>query len=110
MPKGSAGKPSSAQSRGVRRGPTPKADFATVDAETIRSAIEAAAVVGGALRFGYSRDGGAYAIGIYGDGDVPYTEWVRPSEDIEGFLKDIETLFYDIAGEIKSVSPRSKPM
>ena len=110
MAKGSAGRPRPSDSRGVRRLPTAKADYGEVDAETIRSSIEAAAVVGGALRFGYSRDGGAYAIGIYGDGDTPYTEWVRPSENVEGFLKDIETMFYDIAGEIKSVKPRDKPM
>lgn len=48
--------------------------------------------MGGALRFGYSRDGGAYAVGIYGDGE-PYTEFVRPGEDMDSFLEEVCELF-----------------
>jgi len=86
------------KSRRLRRGDGGVADWDTVDAELIRSAISAAAGVSGALRFGYSRDGGAYAIGVYGDGE-PYTEYFRPSEDISGVLREIEELFLDIARE-----------
>lgn len=75
------------------------ADWGSVDAEIIRSAIVAAAHAGGALRFGYSGDGGAYAVGIYGDGDKPYTEFIRPSENVDGILRDIESLFLDISTE-----------
>jgi len=83
-------------SRGVRRQSGQEADWASVSGTVIISAIAAAAITGGALRFGYSRDGGAYAIGIYGDGE-PYTEFVRPSEDVEQFLKDVEQLFVSLA-------------
>lgn len=64
------------------------ADWALADPHMLLYAIAAIAARGGALRLGYTRDGGAYAIGIYGDGD-PYTEYVRPSEDLIGFLKGI---------------------
>jgi len=41
-----------------------------------------------ALRFGYSRDGGAYAIGVY-TGSEYWTDYVRPSEDIDQYLQDL---------------------
>lgn len=83
-------------SRGIRRDGGGTADWESVDREILVKAVASAAKVGGALRFGYSRDGGAYAIGIYGDGE-PYTEFVRPSEDIDIILKDIMSMFEDIA-------------
>lgn len=72
------------------------ADWGEVDADIIRGAIAAASMAYGALRFGYTSDGGAYALGIYGDGDKPYTEYIRPSEDIEGVLRNVEATFLDI--------------
>lgn len=68
------------------------ADYGAIDAALLRSAIENISRVGGALRFGYTRDGGAYAVGIYGDGD-PRTEYVRPSEDFNEFLREIIEAF-----------------
>lgn len=50
---------------------------------------------GGAIRFGYTADGGAYAIGVYGDGEKPYTEYVRPSEDLKAVLSDLRAAFDD---------------
>jgi hypothetical protein len=61
-------------------GDTEAADWSKVDADVLRSLICAVTAQGGAVRFGYSRDGGALAVGFLGDGD-PYTEWIRPSED-----------------------------
>lgn len=89
------------KSRGVRSSHSGTADWAQASPEILQSAICAAASVGGAIRFGYSRDGGAYAVGIYGDGE-PYTEFVRPSDDIDGFMRDVEILFLDLAIERKS--------
>lgn len=54
----------------------------------LQALIAAVTEQGGAVRFGYSRDGGAYSIGILGDGD-PYTEWVRPNEDLDGALREM---------------------
>lgn len=64
------------------------ADWAAADGELLAKAVGAVALMGGALRLGYTRDGGAYAIGIYGDGE-PFTEYVPPSEDINEYLKGV---------------------
>jgi hypothetical protein len=85
-------------SRGIRRGNGGTADWSSADATAIREAIVSAAATGGAVRFGYSRDGGAYAIGIYGDGE-PYTEFVKPAEDIDITLVYIRELFESIADD-----------
>jgi hypothetical protein len=58
------------------------ADWASADPLLLVTAICAVAKTGGALRFGYSRDGGAYSIGVYGDGQ-PYTLWCRPGDTDE---------------------------
>ena len=83
-------KTAAAEERRTRRDrrPTETADWAAADPHMLLYAIAAIAARGGALRLGYTRDGGAYAIGIYGDGE-PYTEYVRPSEDLNGALREI---------------------
>lgn len=70
------------------RGNQIPADWTGVSSDSLREAIGAVTASGGAIRFGYTRDGGAYAIGILGDGD-PYTEYLRPSDDVEGYLRDL---------------------
>lgn len=77
-----------------RRRPVDPADWAGCDGIILKRAICAAAAVGGALRFGYSRDGGAYAIGVYGDGE-PYTDFVKPAENIEDYLRTLVDIFED---------------
>lgn len=64
------------------------ADWSGVDGPKLLQAVAAIAVTGGAIRLGYTRDGGAYALGIYGDGD-PYTVYATPDEGVEGILDDI---------------------
>jgi hypothetical protein len=71
-----------------RRGSGEPADWTKVDPAIVWRLVCAVTNNGGAVRFGYSRDGGAYAVGILGDGD-PYTDWVRPSEDVEAALGEI---------------------
>jgi len=93
--------------RGLNRRGGETADWASADGSLLQRAICAAAKTRGALRFGYSQDGGAYAIGIYGDG-TPYTEWVRPSEDIDAFLQDVIDLFEAIADDIATASNGQK--
>lgn len=101
MARSRSGGRTEAESRRFRRGNRQAANYADVDAELLKAAIVAAAETGGALRFGYSSDGGAYAVGIYGDG-TPYTEFCRPSEGLDGFLREVEELFNDIAAEQRS--------
>jgi len=69
------------------------ANWATVDAGVVLATICKVTAAGGALRFGYTLDGGAYALGVYGDGAAPYTEYVRPSEDIERVLSELGAVF-----------------
>jgi hypothetical protein len=56
-----------------------------VDGEVLTTAVAAVAGSGGALRLGYTRDGSAYTVGIYGDG-APYTDYIRADEGIEDYL------------------------
>jgi hypothetical protein len=68
------------------------------DPEMLQYTITAVAQKGGALRLGYTRDGGAYAIGIYGDGD-PYTEYISPTEDVNEHLRSIASDFGNVTGD-----------
>lgn len=80
-------------------------DWASASGDAIIRAICAAGVVGGALRFGYSRDGGAFAIGVYGDGE-PYTDFVGGGENIDDYLEDYVKLFEEIADDRASATKR----
>lgn len=63
-------------------------DWSAVDSNVIAGLVIAVTSQGGAVRFGLSRDGTALAVGILGDGE-PYTEWFRPSDDIEANLVEM---------------------
>jgi hypothetical protein len=65
---------------------TEVADWGGVNAELVLQAIATLAREGGAIRFGYTRDGGAYAIGLY-YGTERVTEYLRPSEDVETYFR-----------------------
>jgi hypothetical protein len=82
-------KPLSWRKRGKTEG---TADWQQCDAELVKRAIVAAGMCGSALRFGYSQDGGAYAIGIYHN-EQRTTEFIRPSEDIDEVLQDLIDFF-----------------
>ena len=82
------------------------ADWGSVDAETIRKCVETASKKGGALRLGYTRDGGAYAIGVYA-GSNYFTDYVRPSEDVEGYLHDLTISFDDWDGSTETGPEKS---
>lgn len=90
------------KSRGIGRKGDEVADWSVANGATIIRAINAAAIARGALRFGLTSDGGAYSIGIYGDG-VPYTEYVKPSEDLNEILEKIVELFEAIADDLGRV-------
>lgn len=58
----------------------------------IAAIITAFAEAGGAIRVGFTRDGGAYAFGCY-CGDDYATEYVRPDEDLVTALAEIAALW-----------------
>lgn len=64
------------------------ADYTSVDGVLLAKCLATVGHAGGALRLGYTSDGGAYAVGVYGDGD-PYTDYVKPSEDFNAYLRSL---------------------
>lgn len=79
------------QQRATRRrnrGGSDPADWSSVDGGLLLAVVAAVARHGYAIRFGYTKDMGAYAIGIIGDGE-PFTEFVRPTEDIELYFRGL---------------------
>lgn len=69
------------------------ADFRTWPAALFLRVLESVTQAGGALRFGRTRDGGTYAVGIYGAGPEPFTEYLRPGDNITEFLEWVEGLY-----------------
>lgn len=62
------------------------ADWAAASATVLGELIQSVTAKGGAIRFGFTRDGGAYSVGFY-YGDDRTTEYCRPSEDLDEFLE-----------------------
>lgn len=74
--------------RRQRRGTGEIADWSLQDSSLVLKAISAVTKAEGAIRFGYTTQGGAYAIGFLGDGE-PYTDYVRPSDDMAEYLNGV---------------------
>lgn len=76
------------ETRGRRRSNSDPANFLSSDYAAILGLMASFADAGGAVRYGYTRDGGAYALGIY-LGDDYSTEYIRPNEDFTGACLEI---------------------
>jgi len=61
------------------------ADWASAAPAKLLDLISTVTSRGGAVRIGYTRDGGAYALGLYYGGEAT-TEYCRPSESLDEFL------------------------
>jgi len=70
-----------------------------VDGETLLRCLYRINAAGGALRIGHTRDHGAWAFGIYGDGATPYTEYVRPGEDVNEYFRKLGEFFAGVTEE-----------
>jgi len=77
------------RTRPRRKNKTGPADYAGLDGAEVLKCIETLANWGCAIRFGKSRDGGAFAIGVYGVDEQPYTEFIPPSEDPTAYLQEL---------------------
>lgn len=73
-------------------------DFRTIPSNMLLDAITIMAALGGALRIGATRDGGALSVGFYLDGDT-WTEYCRPQEDCELFWHGV---IQDLLGEAEA--------
>lgn len=71
-----------------KRGAQPYAWDDRDAAEWLMGLAIGAAMVGGALRIGHTRDGGALALGVYLGEDYG-TEYVRPDEDLAQAVREI---------------------
>lgn len=58
------------------------ADWTSADGKLVIELISSVTALGGAVRFGYTRDGGAYSLGIYLDDDSE-TFYFPPSVDVD---------------------------
>ena len=87
-------KPEQRSNRRKNRGTGFEADWGSASADKVLGTIAAVTRTGCAIRFGYTRDGGALAIGLIGDGE-PYTEYIRPTEDIDIHLDGLILDFTD---------------
>lgn len=69
-------------------------DWGEADASRIAQAVVAVTKMQCAIQFGVTRNGGALVIRIVGDGDEPYNEYCRSTEDIDlhldGIISDFE--------------------
>lgn len=79
-------------------------DWCNAAPNSITLLIDAVTSRGGAIRFGYTRDGGAYACGFY-YGSESVTKYCRPSENLEEFL-DYWTKFYNALPNTGGKSPQ----
>lgn len=68
-----------------------RADWGSVDPGAIASTVEAVTGRGGAISFGTSRDGGAYSVTLFLDGERE-TLWFNGDADVEGELENIRVL------------------
>lgn len=82
--------------RGKRRSKNPVKEVSWDDFsnDTIRSLIAFAEYADGAVRFGRSRDRGAYSIGFY-VGETHFTEWIRPGDDCDLAVADLLKELYE---------------
>lgn len=76
------------------RGNVEPADWKEAHPDKLAAAIVAITSHGFAIRFGYTKDGGAFYVGIVGDGE-PFSEFIRPTEDIDLYLDNLRANYSD---------------
>lgn len=65
------------------------ADWAGADGAQLGRTVAAITKTGDAIRFGYTRDGGAYSVALLHNGEN-HTDYIPPSDDINEYLKGLE--------------------
>lgn len=73
--------------------------WAAVNQGTLLECVLRACEAQGALRIGMSRDGGALALGVYGDGDEAYTLYAGDADTMNDHLAALTDVFEAIAAE-----------
>jgi hypothetical protein len=88
-------------------GDSGKADWTEVNPRILVDLIAEAGKKGGALRFGYTRDGGAYSIGVY-IGSEYFTDYIRPSEDVDTYMETLTESFKEFTPEGTARAPQKR--
>jgi len=88
-----ASKPQQRKSRREHRHNVNAADWSSADPQRIAAAIIAVSSQQCGIQFGLTSDGGALVVRIVGDGDTPYNEYIRPSEDVDLYLQGLSEDF-----------------
>lgn len=84
---------------GVNTSPTGSMRWTLVNSASLLELVDLATAVGGAIRLGLSRDGGALAMGVYGDGPEPYTLYSATTEGMEDHISALGAVFEAMAVE-----------
>lgn len=79
--------------------PTAELSWGEMPAEDLKELIHYAGKAGGAIRFGMTSDGGALALGVYGDGDAPYTLYANSAEGMADHIRGLCDVFEGMALE-----------
>lgn len=69
-----------------------KADWSAADPRWVAGVVHVVTRTGGAVSFGYSRDGGAYSLSIMLDGERE-TLWFNGGADIDAELEGVYAMF-----------------
>jgi hypothetical protein len=76
-----------------------------VNSANLIELIDMASRCGGAIRLGLTSDGGALAMGVYGDGNSPYTVYANSVEGMEEHIAGIYAVFESTEMESKRSLP-----
>jgi hypothetical protein len=71
------------------------ADWGTITPKVLVDLVQTVARLSGAVRLGYTRDGGAYSVGIYLDDDRE-TFYCKPSDDLDRFVSELTELLQTV--------------
>jgi hypothetical protein len=75
--------------RNSRRGKGDEAcEWSMADGGLLQQVIDVVASLGFAIQFGLTRDQQTFVVRIVGDGE-PFNEYVRPTEDIDVYLRGL---------------------
>lgn len=71
------------------------ADWGSANGKSVIDLIQVVSNLGGAVRFGYTRDGGAYSVGVYLDDDRE-TFYCKPTDDLDDFITRLTGMLRDL--------------
>lgn len=81
--------------RSKNRGASDSADWAAINPENLVKLIAATTALGISITFGYTRDGGAFYISLYSDGDSERI-YIRPTEEPDEQILELAIEFENL--------------